>query len=155
MPKFRTTIDADGENGAWATITIPLDVPSVFDSTTRVAVQGTINGYEFRSSIMPRADGTFYMMVNKAMRAGARVQSGDLVIVEMERDDGPREIAIPPELSRALDADAAVRARYDELSYSHRKEYADWIASAKQPETRARRAGKAVAALLEGRALKH
>jgi len=28
MPKFRTTIDADGENGAWATITIPLDVPS-------------------------------------------------------------------------------------------------------------------------------
>ena len=34
------------------------------------------------------------------------------------------------------------RTAFDSLSYSHRKEYVDWVAAAKRPETRDRRIEK-------------
>jgi hypothetical protein len=154
MPKFNTTIDGDGPNGAWAMIAIPRSALHALDARARVPVCGTINGFAFRSSIMPRADGTYYMMVNKQMREGADARPGDTVTVVIERDDAPREVDIPPELTKAFSESAAARSRYDELSYSHRKEYAEWVASAKQEATRVRRAEKAIGMLSEGRVLK-
>jgi uncharacterized protein YdeI (YjbR/CyaY-like superfamily) len=56
-------------------------------------------------------------------------------------------VAEPADLTRALDADPAVRAAYDRLAYSHRREHVLAIESAKKPETRARRIEKAVAVL--------
>ena len=40
------------------------------------------------------------------------------------------------------------------MSYSHKKEYVDWIDSAKQEETRARRVEKALTMLALGKRLK-
>ena len=37
------------------------------------------------------------------------------------------------------------------MSYTHRKEYADWIEEAKRPETRKRRVAKAVELIREGK----
>lgn len=156
MPTFTTTIDGDGPNGAWAMISIPRAALDALprESRARVPVAGTVNGFPFRSSIMPRADGTYYMMVNKQLREGAGAMPGDTVTVTMERDEAPREVEIPPELTRAFDQRNEARSRYEELSYSHRKEYAEWVASAKQEATRVRRAEKAAGMLAEGRVLK-
>lgn len=38
---------------------------------------------------------------------------------------------------------AAEQRAYDAMSYTHRKEYVQWIEAAKKPETRARRIGQA------------
>jgi len=43
----------------------------------------------------------------------------------------------------------AERRAYDAMSYSQRKEWVDWIADAKKPETRLRRIEKAKAKLRE------
>ena len=37
-----------------------------------------------------------------------------------------------------------VRVAFDALSFTHRREYAAWVAEAKRPETRARRAAQTV-----------
>lgn len=50
---------------------------------------------------------------------------------------------IPGELADAL-RDAALTGAFEALAPSHRDEYARWVAEAKRPETRARRAAKAV-----------
>ena len=68
----------------------------------------------------------------------------------MALDTQPRTVDVPAELAAALDADPRARAAFDALSYSHRREWADHVREAKKPETRVRRAGKAVAALREG-----
>ncbi|MDQ1726352.1 MAG: Bacteriocin-protection, YdeI or OmpD-Associated, partial [Frankiaceae bacterium] len=44
-------------------------------------------------------------------------------------------------------------AMFDGLAFTHRKEYAVWVASAKQESTRERRAAKAVEMLRAGRRL--
>ena len=47
----------------------------------------------------------------------------------------------------------AAQAAWDRYSYTHRKEFVQWITGAKKPETRARRLEKSVSMLAAGRNL--
>lgn len=51
---------------------------------------------------------------------------------------------VPRELADALAAAPDARAVFDALPPSHRREYVQWVAEAKKPETRVSRAEKAV-----------
>jgi uncharacterized protein YdeI (YjbR/CyaY-like superfamily) len=57
---------------------------------------------------------------------------------------------VPPELAAALEGDPAARDAFDALSYTHRREYARWIADAKRDATRARRVAEALELLRAG-----
>jgi uncharacterized protein YdeI (YjbR/CyaY-like superfamily) len=59
-------------------------------------------------------------------------------------DEEPRVIEVPADLADALADDAAARAAFDRLSYTHRREYGEWIAEAKRRATRARRVAETV-----------
>ncbi|HJT63809.1 MAG TPA: YdeI/OmpD-associated family protein, partial [Candidatus Limnocylindria bacterium] len=67
-----------------------------------------------------------------------------------ELDTEPRVVEPPPELAASLASSAQARAIYDKLAFSHQKAYADWVAEAKRPETRVRRAAESVKRLLAG-----
>jgi uncharacterized protein YdeI (YjbR/CyaY-like superfamily) len=56
----------------------------------------------------------------------------------------------PPEVEAGLKASAAAWARFRALSPSRRKMFIGWLASAKKPETRARRVAKAIDMLERG-----
>lgn len=62
-----------------------------------------------------------------------------------------KPIHVPPELTRALQKNARARAEFDAFSPSHKREYAEWIAEAKTPETRQRRLDAAVEWIGEGK----
>lgn len=143
---FSIRLIGRGPKGAWTHLPIPFSAEKVFGAKGRVAVRGAINGVPYRSSILPRGDGTHYMAVNQTLRAAAKAGVGDLVKVVMEPDTTPRTVAIPPWLSKALKAAGRDKA-FAALSYSHRKELVDWLTQAKKPETRARRIEKCVAML--------
>jgi uncharacterized protein YdeI (YjbR/CyaY-like superfamily) len=64
----------------------------------------------------------------------------------------PRPAAeIHPEFSAALDAAPAAKATFDSFPPGQRREYADWIAEAKQDATRQKRIATAVEWLSEGK----
>ena len=140
--RFRTELIKD-EGSAATAIEIPFDVQKVFGTRARVPVRGTINGFPYRSSIMPMG-GKHWMVVNKQTREGAKANAGDLISVVMERDDAPRTVETPADFARALKADKAAQAAWDKSSYTHRKEYVQAIEGAKKSETRARRIDKAI-----------
>ena len=99
--KQRFRVVLEGVKGTEAlAITIPFNVQEVFGTRARVPVKGTINGFAFRSSIFPEGNGVHYMVINKAMREGAKVRAGDRAEFVMERDDAPR-IITPPQGFRA------------------------------------------------------
>jgi hypothetical protein len=60
-------------------------------------------------------------------------------------------IAVPPELAKALARQPKIKAQFDAMSPSHRREYCEWIADAKKPETRERRLLKAIEQIAEGK----
>lgn len=121
-----------------AALTAPFDVKEVFGTIARVPVCGTINGFPFRSSLMPMG-GCHRMVVNQAMRDGAGVKAGDTVTVVMERDAALRVVAIPAALKKALAKSKAAQANWKKYSFTHQKEMASAITGAKQEETRVRR----------------
>ena len=134
MPQFEVELERR-ESGviAW----IP---PEVMDALRgkRVPVTATVNGYSWRTTTFAYG-GRALIGLNKEVRAGAGVDAGDTVTVELERDNAPREVDVPEPLAAALAGDDEARAAFESLSYTHRKEYALWVAEAKRAETRERR----------------
>jgi len=61
------------------------------------------------------------------------------VDIVLERDDRPREVPVPAELAAALAADEPAATEFARLSFTHRREYTEWVEGAKKAETRARR----------------
>jgi hypothetical protein len=148
--KLRFKVTLVGTAGSSATgIIAPFDVPATFGTRARVPVRGTINGYPFRSSLMPMG-GAYCMAVNKSMREGARVQAGDQVDVVMERDAEERTVEAPAELKKELAKNKKAQARWDELGFTVKKEMANCIRDAKQEETKKRRLVKVMQVLKTG-----
>jgi uncharacterized protein YdeI (YjbR/CyaY-like superfamily) len=59
----------------------------------------------------------------------------------MGANQSGRTVEVPAFFAEAMTK--AERKSFDALPYSHRKEYVDWLVTAKKPETRARRVEKA------------
>ena len=148
--KFRFRVKIEGkEAGVVSAITPPIDVKETFGVRGRVAVRGTINGFPFRSSLMPMG-GCHMMPVNKTLCEGAGVKPGDLVDVVIERDEEERTVDAPPELEKELKKSEKALERWESLSFTHKKEMAAAIRGAKQEETKKRRLAKVVEVLKSG-----
>jgi len=146
--RFRAKIEGK-EAGVVAAIAPPVDVPKFFGTRARVPIRGTINGYPFRSSLMPCGKRRM-MPVNKKLCEGAGVRPGDTVDVVMERDEEERTVEAPPVLNKELAKNKAAQTNWEKLSFSHKKEMALAIAGTKQEETRTRRLGKIMQILKSG-----
>ncbi|MDP5279387.1 YdeI/OmpD-associated family protein [Sphingomonas sp. DG1-23] len=61
------------------------------------------------------------------------------------------EAEVPPELAEGLAGDSQAAATFHGFPPSCRREYCEWVAEAKRPETRAKRAAEAVEWMREGK----
>lgn len=64
-----------------------------------------------------------------------------------------KSVPMPDELNKALDENTQLKTAFDKLTPGKRKEYAEFIGSAKKEETRMRRLKKAIPIMLEGKGL--
>jgi len=69
----------------------------------------------------------------------------------MERKKAREPIPVAPELAAAIAADPAAAKVWAGFSPSHVRDYAEWIADAKRPETRNKRIVEAVGWIAEGK----
>lgn len=145
MPRFRAELKLEGKTGTY--IEVPLDVPAVF-GRARPPVRGTINGAPLRSTIAKYGD-EYFLVINRKVREAAGVAAGQTVDIELELDTKPRTVRVPKDLASALDGET--RSTFDRMSYTHRREYVEWIKEAKRDETRRRRIAKAVDLIGEGK----
>ena len=91
-------------------------------------------------------------LLSYMQQAGALVESGQRTkSIERTKKAKLRPVRIPPELTAALKKNKMATKVFDEFSSSCRREYADWIAQAKRPETKQKRVKQAVEWLAEGK----
>ncbi|MDP0400374.1 YdeI/OmpD-associated family protein [Tsukamurella strandjordii] len=119
---------------------------AALDGGKRPAVRVTIGDRTARLRVAPMG-GCNMIGLSKASRKELGVEIGDTVDATIELDDAERTVDLPDDLAAALDADPAVRAAFDALSYTRRKEYARGVTEAKRAETRERRIAAVVDAL--------
>lgn len=140
----------EGIDGAY--VEIPFDVEAAFGAR-RVKVKAWFDGAEYRGSIV-RMGGCYLLGLPQPLRKQIEKNPGDMVRVEVEKDEEERIIELPEDFQTALAQDPAAQEQFNRSSYSSQKDYFDWIMSAKKPETRARRIQNAVHMLAEGKKCK-
>ena len=132
VKKLTFNVKLDGmESSEVAALSAPFDVEKTFGTRARVPVRGTINGYPFRSSLMPMG-GCHRMVVNRELREGAAVKAGDTVKVVMERDEAPRTVDPPAPLKKELAKSQIAQANWEKQSFTFKKEMARSIVEVKQ-----------------------
>jgi hypothetical protein len=149
MPmRFHTTVLLEGKSATG--LQVPDDLVSELGSGKRPKVVVTVNGHSYRTTLALMG-GRFLVPLAADNRAAAGVSAGDDVEVEIALDALPREVEVPPDLAAAFATEPAVQEFFDQLSFTHRKEWVRWIEESKKPETRATRLGKTIEGLREGR----
>jgi hypothetical protein len=146
--RFRTTVQRNGKTAMG--FEVPPDVVEALGAGKRPPVTVTINGYTYRNTVAVMG-GAYMIGVAAEHRAPAGIVGGEAVDVDLELDTAPREVDVPPELATALEAEPAARATFGRLSYSNKSWHALQVTGTSNPETRARRIQKSIAALREGR----
>ncbi len=140
VERFEATIEAGGGGGAF--VPVPDDVMAALGGGGRIPVRATFDGVPYRGSIVTMG-GRRCIGLLKAIREQLGKGEGDQVTVTVDRDRAERAVTMPDDLVRALD-DAGAREAFDALSYSHQREYVNWVEEAKRPETRLRRVAQTV-----------
>ena len=146
--RFRTTL-LQGDKTAMGFV-VPPEVVEALGKGKRPPVQVTINGYTYRNTVAVY-DGVYMIGVSAEHRAGAGVNGGDEVDIDLELDTAPRVVEVPEDFGAALDAVPAARQTFEGLSYSNKSWHVLQINGAKSDETRQRRIAKSVEALKDGR----
>jgi hypothetical protein len=139
----------EAARGGGAFVLVPFDVKEAFGSG-RPKVRALIDGHEYRGSLANMGQG-HCLGIRKDVRAAIGKEVGDSVHIDVTLDTEPRTVTVPDELEAAFAEAPEARSRYEGLSYTHRREFAEWVSEAKQQETRDRRARKAVEMVLQGK----
>jgi Bacteriocin-protection, YdeI or OmpD-Associated/Domain of unknown function (DUF1905) len=149
MGSLRFTTRLERRGPAAAVVLDDEQVAAVGEGARRFPVLATVNGYSWRTSVA-RMRGDNLLGLGRAVREAAGVEAGDTVDVQIVLDTAPREVEVPDDLAGALAADPEASAAFEALAFTHRKEYARWIAEAKREDTRGRRVAQALEMLRRG-----
>ena len=122
-------------------IRLPFDPKKAFGKA-RAPVVVRIGDYSYRSTVMTM-NGETFVPLRQSHRTAAGVVEGEPLTVTLTPDTEPRTIDAPDDLRAALEA-AGAWDRWEKLSFTHQREHAEAIESAKKADTRARRIAKCV-----------
>ena len=142
MAAKRFTVELERVGKTATMFRVPFDLKEAF-GRARPPVRITIRGHTWRTT--PGVyDGLGLVVVNRAAKAATGVDAPDRVDVTMELDTEPRTVTVPPDLRTALAEAPNAKAAFASMSFTHRREYVEWVEEAKRPETRTRRIANTV-----------
>ncbi len=147
---FTALLEPDGTALKWVIARIPFDIAKAWPVRNGRRVRGEIAGHEFRTSLFPDSRrGGHFLLVNKKMQSAAKARVGSRISVWLEPDIAERPVDLPPELTRALNADRQLRRVFDSLSDSRRREFGKFADQPKSPAARIKRADKIAEMLMQ------
>lgn len=142
---------ATAKGRSWTFLILPKSASAKLPTRGMTTVEGTINGYPFRTTLEPDGQKSHWLKVNRKMREAAGADVGDVVTLEIMSAGEEPEPRVPADLRKALAAAPKARALWSDITPIARRDWIHWITSAKRPETRARRIDNACDMLAAGK----
>lgn len=142
---------AAAKDGSWTFLTLPKNASARLPSRGMVTVKAIMNGFPFRAIIEPDGQKGHWLRVNRKMREAAGANAGDVVMLEIMPAEEELEARVPADLRKALTAAPKARALWSDITPVARRDWIQWIVTAKRAETRARRVENACAMLAAGK----
>ncbi|KGO12910.1 YdeI/OmpD-associated family protein [Clostridium botulinum] len=127
-------------------VEIPFDVEKEF-AAKRVKVLVKFENEQYRGSIVNMGLSCYIIGVTKEIRNKINKTYGDIIKVELQKDEKERIVIVPEEFKIKLSNNKIANDFYESLSYSQKRKYIQWITSAKKEETKVKRMEEAIVKL--------
>ena len=85
--EFETRIIKPDRKGGLTYIEVPFNASEVFNGKGRIKVQGTFNGYPYRSSLISKGNGFYLLAIDKKLQKQIGIDDCDILHVTMEADN--------------------------------------------------------------------
>ncbi len=149
---FRPVATAKEKAVTWTFLKLPKEASAKLPSRGMTSVEGTFNGLAFQATLEPDGQGGHWLKVDQTLREAAGVEAGDIISVEIAPMAEEPEPSVPDDLRNALGAaDLKARALWSDITPIARRDWIQWIESAKREETRLKRIESACDMLAKGK----
>lgn len=137
---------------SWVFLRLPREASAKLPSRGQTTVEGKLNGAAFRATLGPDGEGGHWLKVSRSLREAAGAEAGEVVRLEVSPVAREPEPRTPADLRRALAAaPKGVREAWAEITPAARRDFVQWIVTAKRAETRTRRIENACDMLAKGK----
>ena len=123
----------------WSFVLLPKMASKQLPSRGMVSVAGTLGGRAFKATLSPDGHGSHWLKVPRALREAAGAKVGDAVTLSITPVDKEPEPKVPQDLRKALVASSAAKAQWAAITPVARRDFVQWVTTAKHAETRTRR----------------
>lgn len=149
--KAKVLRPASPKNAAWRFLRLPPAASAKLPSRGMVGVDGTLDGHAFTAILEPDGEGGHWLKLPRALHQAAGVEAGDTVALALAPAAKEPEARLPPDLRQALAEAPDAQAQWHSLTAAARRDFIQWLGTAKQADTRARRIRTACDMLAAGK----
>ncbi|HEY4560719.1 MAG TPA: YdeI/OmpD-associated family protein [Lysobacter sp.] len=142
---------AQPKGAPWSFLVLPAAASAQLRSRGLASVEGSFGGVAFAATLEPDGKGGHWMRLPRSLREAAGVTIGDTVALSIAPAAKEPEPRVPTDLRAALAAAPAAKAQWDTLTTVARRDFVQWLGSAKKAETRERRIATACDMLAQGK----
>lgn len=133
-------------------VRLPQAASARLRSRGQVAVQGTINGHEFKTVLEPDGSSGHWMRIDKKLQRLASVRPGDAATIQIEAMKDWPEPSVPADLEGALAAaPKIVQFAWKDITPMARWEWVRWVNATSNPDTRRKRVEVSISKLAGGK----
>jgi hypothetical protein len=143
---FKARIYAIGINRC---VDVPQKITAVLGGDLHIPVKGKIGGLDYRSTLAPSGNGRHRLFIHSRYWKSLKVDKGDMVTITIQIDRELREVSVPDDIIKSLQANEAALNEFERLTTTDKQRYVDFISQAKQPETRLKRLEQGLERLVE------
>jgi hypothetical protein len=142
---------ATPKGASWTFLVLPKSASAKLSTRGMTTVEGTIDGAPFQATLEPDGQRSHWLKVTEKLREAAGASVGKVVTLKIMSAGEELEPKIPADLQKALATTPKAKALWSDITPNARRDWIQWITSAKRSETRARRVGNACDMLATGK----
>jgi hypothetical protein len=142
---------ATPRNAGWTFLVLPPEASAQLPSRGMATADVELGGHRFRATLQPDGRGGHWLKVSRAQREAAAVQPGERVPLTLVPVAEALEPEVPADLRCALGAAPAAARQWALLTAAARRDWVQWLDSAKQAATRERRIANSCDMLAAGK----
>lgn len=146
---FEAIIIKGTDNTSGTYIEFPYDVEKIFGKTGRIKVKCLFENVVYRGSLVKMRTECHIIGIRKDILKQINKKEGDIIKIKISEDTELRTVETHPLLLEYLATDGTLKALYEKLSYTCKKEYNQYLSEAKKQETQDKRLLKLIKMLEE------
>ncbi len=136
----------------WTVFRLPQGASGKLPSRGQVAVQGTINGHEFRTVLEPDGERGHWMRVDGNLRRAIGIRPGATATLDIEPTRDWPDPHVPEDLEVALAAaPQTIQDLWQDITPMARWEWVRWVNATRNPDTRKRRVEVTISKMKSGK----